>query len=201
VVTRWEQAGVPRGKRYDERFRELEAQGLDVHGEASCIEALLAEQPHDDSTRVVARVLDAGCGTGRVAIELAARGFDVVGVDLDPVMLDAARIKAPKLEWVQGDLAELRLRRVFDAAVMAGNVMIFVGPGTEEQVLARIAAHIVPGGLVVAGFQLSGRLTLDDYDAAAAHAGLEPAARYSTWNRDPFTGGDYAVSVHRRLAA
>jgi SAM-dependent methyltransferase len=195
VVTRWEQAGVPRGKRYDERFHELEAQGLDVHGEAACVEALLAERQGDQP----ARVLDAGCGTGRVAIELAARGFDVVGVDLDPVMLDAARLKAPKLEWVLGDLAELRLRRVFDAAVMAGNVMIFVGPGTEERVLARIGAHVVPGGLVVTGFQLSGRLTLDDYDAAADRAGLEPAARYSTWNRDPFTGGDYAVSVHRRL--
>jgi 2-polyprenyl-3-methyl-5-hydroxy-6-metoxy-1,4-benzoquinol methylase len=135
-VTRWEEADVPRGNRYDERFRELEASGVDVHGEAGCVEALLAApgapgEAGKPGARKLA-VLDAGCGTGRVGIELAARGFDVVGVDLDPMMLDEARLKAPDLEWVLGDLAELRLRRVFDAAVMAGNVMLFVGPGTEE---------------------------------------------------------------------
>jgi SAM-dependent methyltransferase len=200
-VTRWEHADVPRGHRYDERFRELEARGVDVHGEASCLEALLQSEPAPPRPAgLPARVLDAGCGTGRVAIELAARGFDVVGVDLDPVMLDAARLKAPKLEWVLGDLTQLRLHREFDAALLAGNVMLFVGPGTEADVLTRVAAHVVPGGLVVAGFQLSGRLALDDYDAAAEHAALELIARYSTWDREPFTGGDYAVSVHRRLA-
>jgi SAM-dependent methyltransferase len=198
-VTRWEHADVPRGHRYDDRFRELEARGVDVHGEASCLEALLrSEHAPPMAPDAPARVLDAGCGTGRVAIELAARGFDVVGVDLDPVMLDAARLKAPKIEWILGDLAGLRLRREFDAAVLAGNVMLFVGPGTEATVLASIAAHVVASGLVVAGFQLSGRLTLDDYDAAADHAGLDPVARYSTWSREPFTDGDYAVSVHRR---
>jgi SAM-dependent methyltransferase len=201
-VTRWEQADVPRGHRYDERFHELEASGVDVHGEATCLEALLrSEHSAALPSDAPARVLDAGCGTGRVAIELAARGFEVVGVDLDPVMLDAARLKAPKLEWVLGDLAQLRLRREFDAAVLAGNVMLFVGPGTEGQVLARVASHVVPGGLVVTGFQLSARLSLDDYDAAADHAGLDLIARYSTWDREPFSGGDYAVSVHRRHAS
>ncbi len=203
-MTRWEQAGVPRGDRYDERFRELEAQGVDVHGEAGCIEALLAaERPVAEGSTppgARARVLDAGCGTGRVAIELAARGFEVVGVDLDPVMLDEARHKAPKLEWVLGDLAELRLRRVFDAAVLAGNVMLFVGPGTEADVLARIAEHVRAGGLVVAGFQLSGRLSLDVYDDAAEGAALDRVARFATWDRQPFAGGDYVVNVHRRRA-
>jgi SAM-dependent methyltransferase len=193
AVTRWEQAGVPRGDRYDERFRELEARGVDIHGEATCIEALLGVGSGG-------RVLDAGCGTGRVAIELGARGFDVVGVDLDPAMLDEARKKAPEIEWVLSDLVELRLKREFDAAVLAGNVMIFVGPGTEGDVLARVAAHVVAGGLVVAGFQLTGRLELPAYDAAADAAGLDPVGRYATWDGQPFAGGDYAVSVHRRRA-
>ena len=184
---------MPRGDRYDERFRELAARGVDVHGEASCVEALLGPGSG-------ASVLDAGCGTGRVAIELAARGFDVVGVDLDPMMLDEARKKAPKLEWVLSDLVELRLRREFDAAVLAGNVMLFVGPGTEADVLARIASHVVAGGLVIAGFQLSGRLDVDAYDAAAEGAGLELVARYATWSREPFADGDYTVNVHRRRA-
>jgi len=62
-----------------------------MHGEATFVEAL-----------GVRRVLDAGCGTGRVAIELARRGLDVVGVDADPGMLSAARAKAPELEWALG---------------------------------------------------------------------------------------------------
>jgi SAM-dependent methyltransferase len=195
MVTRWEHAGVPRGNRYDDRFRELESRGVDVHGEASCVEALVRAELAD---RDRVSVLDAGCGTGRVAIELAARGFDVVGVDLDPVMLDEAHRKAPKLEWVLGDLTDLRLRRRFDAAVLAGNVMIFVAPGSERDVLASIADHLEPGGLLVSGFQLTGRLALADYERAADAAGLESIAVYATWDREPFADGDYAVAVHRR---
>ena len=119
-------------------------------------------------------------------------------------MLSAARAKAPELEWVLADLSDFELsgaggRRRFDAAVMAGNVMIFVVPGTEGAVLERLAAHLQPGGLVVAGFQLvPGRLSLDRYDELAAAAGLTLADRFATWDRDPWSpGGDYAVSVHR----
>jgi len=161
-------------------------------------------------------VLDAGCGTGRVAIELARRGHHVVGVDLDPAMLDLARNKAPELAWIQGDLASAGIlrdtgisrdssssgdtgeRRLFDAAVAAGNVMIFLERGTEAAVVANIASHLRPSGVLVAGFQLSdGYLALHVYDALAERNGLELEARYSTWEGAPFDGGDYAVSVHR----
>ena len=146
-------------------------------------------------------VLDAGCGTGRVAIELARRGVATVGVDLDAAMLDAARRKAPHQQWVCADLASLDLEQQFDVAVMAGNVMIFVEPGTEAQVVLRMAAHLVPGGRLVAGFQLGQTIDLDRYDKAAGAAGLEFEARFATWDGDPFTlNGRYAVSVHRRPA-
>ncbi len=150
-------------------------------------------------------MLDAGCGTGRVAIELARRGFTVVGVDFDPAMLDLARDKAPELPWIEGDLAatviadEAGGRRRFDAVVAAGNVMIFLERGTEAAVVANIAAHLHPGGVLVAGFQLSdGYMQLHVYDALAERNGLELEARFSTWEGAPFDGGDYAVSVHRR---
>jgi hypothetical protein len=83
---------------------------------------------------------------------------------------------------------------------MAGNVMIFVDAGTEEAVVANMARHLAPGGLLVSGFQLQpGSLNLDRYDVFAARAGLELAERWSTWDRNPWGGhGDYAVSVHRR---
>jgi SAM-dependent methyltransferase len=145
-------------------------------------------------------VLDAGCGTGRVAIELARRGIETVGVDIDSEMLSTARRKAPELTWIEDDLATLRLDRRFDAAVMAGNVMIFLAPGTEAAVIANVAEHLVPGGALVAGFQLiSGRLDLETYDRLAGDAGLDLDERWATWEGAPWSpGGDYAVSVHRR---
>jgi hypothetical protein len=86
----------------------------------------------------------------------------------------------------------------FDVVVMAGNVMIFVEPGTEAQVVARMAAHLVPGGRLVAGFQLGQTVDLATYDSAAAEAGLVLEARFAAWDGDPFTEDmRYAVSVHR----
>ncbi|MDQ3896952.1 MAG: class I SAM-dependent methyltransferase [Actinomycetota bacterium] len=179
---------VERGHRYDRRWEELAAAGQDVHGEADFVESLGPQS-----------VLDAGCGTGRVAVELARRGIEVAGVDVDPAMLDAARAKDPGGEWVLADLVELDLARTFDVVVMAGNVMIFLAPGTEARVVATLARHLGPGGALVAGFTLDpARLTLADYDRCADAAGLVLAERWATWDRRPFDGGDYAVSVHRR---
>ncbi len=68
--------------------------------------------------------------------------------------------------------------------------------------VANLARHLAPGGALVAGFSLQpGRLDLARYDACAATAGLVLAERWATWDRQPFQGGDYAVSVHRRPAA
>ena len=154
-------------------------------------------------------VLDAGCGTGRVARELAQRGVAVVGVDFDADMLATAVRKAPELTWHQQDLATLDLREpnlgrsTFDVVVLAGNVMIFVRPGTEAAVVRSLASHLRPGGHLIAGFQLqAGRLDLDAYDRHATAAGLVLHERWSTWSGDPFTvGADYAVSVHTRPAS
>jgi SAM-dependent methyltransferase len=196
-LSRWAERGdIPRGADYDDRWARKAARGESIHGEADLVDSLLERG---------ASVLDAGCGTGRVAIELARRGHDVVGVDLDPAMLDLARGKAPELVWIQGDLASTVVasgtgeRQLFDAAVAAGNVMIFLERGTEAAVVANIASHLRPGGVLVAGFQLSdGYMALHVYDALAERNGLELDARYSTWEGAPFDGGDYAVSVHRR---
>lgn len=193
-MTSWSDHPGPRGDEYDRRWERLAAAGENVHGE---VDLVLRYRPGS--------VLDAGCGTGRVAIELDRRGVDVVGTDLDDAMLDTARTKAPHLTWVAADLATLDLaddagrRRRFDLAVLAGNVMIFVAPGTEGVVLGRLAAHLVDGGLLVAGFQLgAGRLPLADYDRLATTAGFTLVERFATWSGDPFAeGDDYAVSVHR----
>ncbi|MBF6613378.1 MAG: class I SAM-dependent methyltransferase [Chloroflexi bacterium] len=187
---RWLGTSANRGDDYDAGYRERELAGQNVHGEADLVESFGPGS-----------VLDAGCGTGRVAIELARRGIDVVGVDIDPGMLGAARKNAPELEWHLADIATVELGRRFDLIVMAGNVMIFLTPGTEGAVLKNMARHLKPGGFLIAGFQLSmGYLELDDYDRLAAEAGFELWARYSTWERAPFDpAGHYAVSVHQLI--
>ncbi len=196
MSNRWQRSEVPRGEEYDARWTALAAAGEEIHGEADLVEALLGSTGRYS-------VLDAGCGTGRVAVELARRGFRVAGVDADDQMLAAARAKAPRLRWVTADLAQPARRgdglpRRVDLVLLAGNVMIFLEPGTEGRVLGNLAARLDPGGLVVAGFSIiPDRLSVERYDELAASVGLTPVARWSTWEREPFAGGDYAVSVHR----
>jgi SAM-dependent methyltransferase len=191
MTDRWQSSGVPRGAAYDRRFEDLAATGKDMHGEAALVDSYGPGS-----------VLDAGCGTGRVAIELSRRGHLVVGVDVDPGMLQAARDKAPGLAWVQGDLTDpgLDLGRTFDVVVMAGNVLIFVPAGTEDRVIGNAARWLAPNGRLVTGFSLRpGGFGPREHDALAARFGLVLEDRWSTWDRRPFgAGGDYAVSVHRR---
>jgi len=191
VPEQWQESDVPRGAAYDRRFDDLASAGMDVHGEAALVDSFGP-----------GAVLDAGCGTGRVAIELSRRGHDVLGVDVDPAMLAAARTKAPDLAWVEADLTdpELDLGRTFDVVVMAGNVLIFVPPGTQGRAIANAARWLVPGGRLVAGYSIDpGGFSPPEHDALAARAGLVLVERWSTWDRRAFVEpGRYAVSVHQR---
>ncbi len=176
------------GDDYQERFDRLARSGVDVHGEVAFLEHYAPRA-----------VLDAGCGSGRVAIELARRGVVVVGTDVDPSMLATAGRRAPELTWVQSDLAELDLGRTFDVVVMAGNVLLFTPPGTESAVVAGCARHVADTGRLVAGFSLGRSVALDDYDRWCAAAGLVLEERFAAWDRAPSPGdGSYAVSVHHR---
>ncbi len=198
-MTRWQDlTGGTSGADYAARFEALARRGRDVHGEASFCAALLAPG---------ARVLDAGCGTGRVAIRLQEQGFACVGVDVDTSMLAVAREHGPAVTWREADLVDvLPDEEGFDLVVMAGNVVPLLAPGTCTRAVAALAATLRPGGLLVAGFGLDAAhlpagcpvTPLEEYDASATAAGLTGVDRFATWAGDPFDGGAYAVSVHRR---
>lgn len=176
------------GEDYQRRVDERTAAADRPHGEADVVTAL---RP--------ASVLDAGCGTGRVAIELHRRGVEVVGVDVDASMLSTARRLAPDVAWVEHDLTTLDLGRTFDVVLLAGNVPLFTPPGTAGDLVAACARHLAPDGMLVAGFSLAGSYTLADWNAHTAAAGLALVERWSTWHRDPFAPGasGYLVSLHR----
>lgn len=198
--SRWtDLTGEAKGATYDSRWEQLAAAGRSVHGEADLVWDLL-EPRRGQHPATPPTVLDAGCGTGRVAIELARRGAAPIGVDRDPDLLAAARAKAPDLPWVAADLVALGAvvpARSVDLAVLAGNVLIFVDAGTERAVLGAVAATVRSGGLVVAGFQVrTDGYGPDALDADARAVGLGLRDRWASWDREPWDGGDYQVSVH-----
>ena len=175
---------------YIQRFRDLAAQGMDLVGEARLVDTMLARG---------SRVLDAGCGPGRVGGFLARAGHRVVGGDVDPVLIAAAEADHPEATWLVGDLAELDLPgERFDAIVSAGNVMTFLAPSTRVAVLRRMRAHVDAAGRAAIGFGAGRGYAFDDFLADAATAGWAPDLLLSTWDLRPFTpGADFLVAVLR----
>lgn len=179
---------------YIERFRTMADEGADLEGEARLIDAMVP--PHS-------RLLDAGCGPGRTAAALYRRGHHVVGVDVDPELIEAARTDHPGPRWLVADLAELDLAAMgepdpFDAIVVAGNVMAFVAEGTEEQVLRRLFEHVRPDGFVAVGFHTD-RYDLDAFDRHLASAGFVLEHRFATWDLRPWRDdADFSVSILRK---
>src|SRR5215218_4464122 len=121
---------------------------MDLVGEARLVDAMLGR---------ASRVLDAGCGQGRIGGHLASLGHDVVGVDVDPVLIAEAAQLYPAARWLTRDLAELDLPAAgiaepFEVIVCAGNVMTFLAPSTRGEVLRRMRAHLRPDGRAAVGF-------------------------------------------------
>ena len=187
-MTRWtdiaRQTGDDYAHVYAARFRANAEAGQEINGEALAAAALVAPP---------ARILDAGCGTG------------VMGVDIDEAMLAVAREDAPELDWRQGDLATLDLGEAFDLMLLAGNIIPLLEPGSLGAVAERLAVHTQ--GLLICGFGLDSAhlpsgcpvTPLADYDAAMSQAGFTIRDRWSTWDGQPFDEArGYVVTVHDR---
>lgn len=184
-------------QRYIERFYRLAAEGQDLGGEARFVDAM-AER---GST-----ILDAGCGPGRVGGRLHERGHRVIGLDVDPGLIEAAAKDYPGPTWAVQDLAELNLEpfgvAAVDIIVCAGNVMTFLAPSTRQLVLDNFAAALAPEGRIVIGFGAGRGYDFNEFFGHVAQAGLTVDLSLSTWDMRPFTpGSDFLVTVLSKPAA
>jgi SAM-dependent methyltransferase len=98
----------------------------------------------------VRSVLDLGCGTGNHAIPLSSRGFDVVGVDRSPEMLQIARARGGGARFELGDVTSVRLGETFDAALMMFAVLGYqLSNADVVGALQTARAHLEPSGVFV----------------------------------------------------
>ena len=96
-------------------------------------------------------VLDLGCGTGELAVALAA-DHSVTGVDPAAAMLAIARGRpgGDRVSWVEGDARSIRLDRRFDLVLLTGHAyQVFLTAGDQRAALTTIAAHLAPGGTFI----------------------------------------------------
>ena len=182
-------------QRYIERFKIMEAAGHDLGGEARTVDAMVPRG---------SRILDAGCGPGRVGGRLHALGHVVVGVDVDPALIQAAEMDHPGPTWLVGDLAELDLAAEgvegdFDVIIAAGNVMGFLAPSTRVEVLRRFGTHLAPEGRAIIGFGGGRGYEFANFFADLDAAGLRLDVALSTWDLRPFTEqSDFLVALCSR---
>jgi 2-polyprenyl-3-methyl-5-hydroxy-6-metoxy-1,4-benzoquinol methylase len=190
-ATRWfdEWSEAERAE-YASRFVRLAQRGQDIDGEARFVDALADRG---------SRILDAGCGTGRVAAALAARGHRALGIDADASLIAAGQEQYPGLSLEHRDLRALTPDDgPFEVIVAAGNVLVYVEPGTEQAVLRALASVLAPGGTAVFGFATDRDYTIDHLDRDAAAVGWGLVHRFATWQLDPWTDdAGWAVSVFR----
>ncbi|APT92547.1 SAM-dependent methyltransferase [Corynebacterium phocae] len=160
------------------KWKLLEAQGKDIHGEARLIDAM-AERG--------SKILDAGCGTGRLGGELVRRGHTVVGVDVDPILIEHAERDFPEGSWMVGDLSEDEINDSgFDLAVAAGNVVGFLAESGRESAFRNIFSALRPGGRFVVGLGAGRGFDFGDLVALAEKVGFRTDFKYSSWDLKPF---------------
>jgi SAM-dependent methyltransferase len=96
-------------------------------------------------------VLDLGAGTGRVAVDLAAHGHEVVALDSDPELLAALADRAPEVTTVTADARDFSLQATFPLVVAPMQlIQILGGRDARVAMLERVHAHLIPGGIFAA---------------------------------------------------
>lgn len=175
---------------YIDRFRTMARRGEDIVGEARLVDAMVPRG---------SRILDAGCGAGRLAGYLHEVGHRVTAVDVDPELVRAAREDHPGPDYRVADLAELaslELGGGFDAILCAGNVMTFLAESTRRDVLRGFRAHLADGGRAVIGFGAGRGYPVADFLDDAAAAALAPQLTLAGWDLRPWReDSEFLVAV------
>lgn len=180
---------------YIERFKQMEREGHDLFGEARLVDAMVSRN---------SRILDAGCGPGRIGGYLATLGHAVVGVDLDPKLVEEAKTVHPNATWFVEDLEtfDLSTRDIdtqFDLVFSAGNVLPFVREEGRASAVERMARHTAPDGRLVIGFGSGRGYSFESFLRDAEAAGMTPDHLASTWDLRPFTAeSDFIVAILSR---
>jgi len=109
-----------------------------------------------DAKREVRKILDLACGTGIPTLELAKRGYDVVGLDLHEEMLEVGRKKSQKLglsvRFIQGDASKLGFREEFDAVTMFFSSITYFDEEKIGELFASVSRALKDGGVFIADF-------------------------------------------------
>ncbi len=176
---------------YANRWRMLAARGDDIVGEARLIDALADRG---------SKILDAGCGQGRITGYLANQGHDVVGTDLDPVLIDIARNEVPNARFYVGDLCLDPIpEQNFDLIVSAGNVMGFLPTNGRQTALTHLFDALHPAGRAVIGYGAGRGWDFTDFLTTAQTVGFIVDGKFSTWGLRPFEpDSDFLVTILRR---
>jgi ubiquinone/menaquinone biosynthesis C-methylase UbiE len=125
----------------------------DTRAEASLDLAMIDAFIEAVGTGADVRVLDAGCGTGRMSRYVADRGCRVEGVDLSSNMVAMARRDHGDLVFTVGSLTDLPYPNDQFAGVMLWYSIIHTPPSGQQQIFDEVARVLRPGGHVLVGFQ------------------------------------------------
>ena len=187
------QANPNHSEMYAQRWRNFVAEGKDIDGEARLIDAMAQRG---------SRILDAGCGQGRLTGFLTDRGHTVVGFDVDPVLIDIAKEANSDATFYVGDLSTDEIPESdFDLIVSAGNVMGFLAPEGRQPALDHLYRALKNGGRAVIAYGSGpGRAwSFPEFFANAETAGFVVEHKFSSWELDPYTDrSEFLVAVLRR---
>ena len=134
---------------------------LDYHKWADFIEQILKKECKERPELV----LDLGCGTGKMTLELANRGYDMTGIDYSPEMLDIARNAAEDeghdVLWLCQDMREFELYGTVDAAVCCLDCINHLEDIDDlDKCFSLVHNYLIPDGIFI--FDINGRYKFEN---------------------------------------
>ena len=120
-----------------------------------------------------AHLLDVPCGNGRLAFELANRGYRVTGIDLAEEFIEEARSRAREttasVEFVLGDMRNVEGEGVYDGAFCFGNSFGFLEYADTEKFLVNVARALKPGARFIVNTAMAAESVLPDFEEQSCH--------------------------------